>query len=252
MLACSPGRRSSSAFSAGNLHRDRATFYQQLLRTNLVRFTIRLSVRGINRQLCHNCCLEKTMVKKKAGNARQSREDPRVTRTRSLIREAFATLVVQKRFSDISVQDIAEQATINRATFYAHFEDKYALLEDSVRILYRSDLVERDPLSAKDISGLLATIALATFESARSHKNCKVDKEFEPQLERAMQDELYEFVLPVLGEASALVVSSAIIGAMMQWRAGRYKEPAEELVGRIVSVLSDGVKLQKRGLAAVS
>lgn len=191
-------------------------------------------------------------MKKRSGNARQSREDPRVTRTRNLIREAFATLAVQKRFSDIRIQDIAEQATINRTTFYAHFEDKYALLEDSIRVLYRSDLIERDPLSVKDISGLLATIALATFESARSHKKCRVDKEFEPQLERAMQDELYKFVLPVLDEASALVVSSAIIGAMMQWRAGRYKEPAEELVGRLVGVLSGGVKLQKRDLAAVS
>ncbi|MBL4931834.1 TetR/AcrR family transcriptional regulator [Clostridium paridis] len=59
-----------------------------------------------------------------------NQEDPRVLRTRQLIREAFSILLQKKGFDAITIKDIAEKASINRATFYAHYEDKYALLEE--------------------------------------------------------------------------------------------------------------------------
>ena len=54
--------------------------------------------------------------------------DPRVKRTRNLILQAFGSLLAEKGFESISVQDVTDKAEINRATFYAHFTDKYALL----------------------------------------------------------------------------------------------------------------------------
>ncbi|EXJ23229.1 Transcriptional regulator, TetR family [Alkalibacterium sp. AK22] len=62
----------------------------------------------------------------------QVNTDPRVTRTRKLIMESFLALSRSKDFSSITVTDIAEAATINRATFYSHFMDKYDLLEKVV------------------------------------------------------------------------------------------------------------------------
>ena len=59
-----------------------------------------------------------------------NKEDPRVLRTRQLIREAFSILLQKKGFDAITIKDIAQRAAINRATFYAHYEDKYALLEE--------------------------------------------------------------------------------------------------------------------------
>lgn len=56
-------------------------------------------------------------------------EDPRIIRTRALIIAAFCELITEKDFETISVKDITERATLNRATFYRHFPDKYALLE---------------------------------------------------------------------------------------------------------------------------
>jgi AcrR family transcriptional regulator len=55
--------------------------------------------------------------------------DLRIKRTRKLIRDALVELIDEKGFDAISVQDIAERAMINRATFYRHFTDKYELLE---------------------------------------------------------------------------------------------------------------------------
>lgn len=57
-------------------------------------------------------------------------EDPRVKRTRQLFVQAFNDLVGKKRnIYSISVHDITNQATVNRTTFYAHFQDKYDFLE---------------------------------------------------------------------------------------------------------------------------
>lgn len=43
------------------------------------------------------------------------------------------------------MQDIAERATVNRVTFYARFQDKYALLEYTVREMVRQSLHSQVP-----------------------------------------------------------------------------------------------------------
>ncbi|HDX9576842.1 TPA: TetR/AcrR family transcriptional regulator [Bacillus pseudomycoides] len=58
--------------------------------------------------------------------------DPRVKRTRQAIRDALISLIHEKGFDSITVQDIAEKATVNRATFYSHYYDKYDLLDKSI------------------------------------------------------------------------------------------------------------------------
>ena len=55
--------------------------------------------------------------------------DPRMRRTRQLLQGALMQLLGSKPFDDISVQDITDAATVNRATFYDHYTDKFALLE---------------------------------------------------------------------------------------------------------------------------
>lgn len=180
------------------------------------------------------------------------REDPRVTRTRKLIRDALHDLMEMKSFSDVTVQDIAERATVNRATFYAHFEDKYVLLEDSARSGYRAALAEHNGAAAVEISAFLEMIARATFKFMHIHHKCRVDKEFEPPIARAMQDELYDVLRFALGESAALVVSSAMIGTAMQWRANRYNQRSEELVEQLVSVLLNGVRFQRAYLESLS
>lgn len=62
--------------------------------------------------------------------------DPRAVRTRQFLREALMTVVIEKPFRDLTIRDITESAGINRATFYLHYEDKYALLEDCAYELF--------------------------------------------------------------------------------------------------------------------
>ena len=56
------------------------------------------------------------------------REDRRVRRTRRMLREALLSLIVEKGYDQVTVQDVLDRADLSRATFYAHFRDKDDLL----------------------------------------------------------------------------------------------------------------------------
>ncbi|WP_139999792.1 TetR/AcrR family transcriptional regulator [Paenibacillus paridis] len=51
------------------------------------------------------------------------RLDPRVLRTRQLIKDAFVELLHELELEKVTVNRIAERATINRVTFYLHYRD---------------------------------------------------------------------------------------------------------------------------------
>lgn len=57
-----------------------------------------------------------------------SQTDLRVIKTQEAIKTAFLQLISKKGFVAITINDIAQQARINRSTFYLHYTDKYALL----------------------------------------------------------------------------------------------------------------------------
>ncbi|OIK15835.1 TetR family transcriptional regulator [Bacillus sp. MUM 116] len=72
--------------------------------------------------------------------------DPRVVRTRQMLRDALVELIHERGYEKITVQDITNRATLNRATFYLHYRDKLDLLcQSSDEIL--NDLTESINLS---------------------------------------------------------------------------------------------------------
>ncbi|MFB8422742.1 MULTISPECIES: TetR/AcrR family transcriptional regulator [Priestia] len=59
--------------------------------------------------------------------------DRRIRKTRKAIITAYLSLLEEKNMHAVSVSDITERADINRATFYAHYEDKQQLQEQSIK-----------------------------------------------------------------------------------------------------------------------
>lgn len=56
------------------------------------------------------------------------RMDRRVQKTRQLLKSALITLMSEKGFEAVTIQDILDSANVGRSTFYIHFENKQELL----------------------------------------------------------------------------------------------------------------------------
>lgn len=59
---------------------------------------------------------------------RKKTQDRRVGRTRGLLHEALLTLIIEKGYEEVTVQDILDKANLGRSTFYSHYRDKDDLL----------------------------------------------------------------------------------------------------------------------------
>src|SRR5579863_10627951 len=89
--------------------------------------------------------------------------DPRILRSRRMLMEALARLLIKKEFNDISVQDIADEATLNRATFYLHYPDKNALLQAMTAARFR-ELIARRGLTFSNCDDALRAIVLGVCD----------------------------------------------------------------------------------------
>src|SRR5882757_1046296 len=90
--------------------------------------------------------------------------DPRIRRTRQLLQGALQTLMQTKGFDEISVQDITDLADVNRATFYDHYNDKFALLDAMVAGGFHKLLFERNIMFDGTCPSAASAIILATCD----------------------------------------------------------------------------------------
>ncbi|NWL86518.1 MULTISPECIES: TetR/AcrR family transcriptional regulator [unclassified Paenibacillus] len=58
-----------------------------------------------------------------------SKVDRRIAKSQKAIKSAVTELMYTKSFDDITIQDIADAADVNRGTIYLHYTDKYDLLD---------------------------------------------------------------------------------------------------------------------------
>ncbi len=70
------------------------------------------------------------------------KEDLRIRKTRANFYRALLELLEEKDFEDIKVIDICKVSTLNRSTFYDHFNDKYELL-NSLTDYLKIELLEQ-------------------------------------------------------------------------------------------------------------
>jgi AcrR family transcriptional regulator len=177
------------------------------------------------------------------------RLDPRIRRTRQLLQGALRNLLEQKEFDKISVQDITEAATLNRATFYAHYEDKFALLGELIRVTFLDLLAQRNAKFDGGCSTAFQVIILAVCdylsELQKSHSFNQ--HQFEPFVEATVIDQVRIVLLDgfkrhpversIPAEMVAATTSWAIYGAVKQWVNTPARVSAEEFVSVAVELV---------------
>ena len=153
--------------------------------------------------------------------------DPRIRRTRQLMQQALANLLEKKEFDEISVQDIADAATINRATFYDHYTDKFSLLECMVGSRFHDLLAERDLQFDGACQAALKAIVMALCDYLARMQGADCKRQLEPHMETAIIAVVRRTLLDglqrhpredaIAPEMVAATASWAIYGAVKEW-----------------------------------
>ncbi len=183
----------------------------------------------------------------------QEKLDPRVKRTRALIQKAFAELLPEKGFRDITVQDITERAEVNRATFYAHYPDKYALLEENIAQAFRAEL-EKRTLSAchYSLENLRALIETVCEFVAYSNEHCKAaEQQFDSLVEgqvRLQIQTLLELWLAKINPGAqeklpATAATWAIYGLALDWSRRKNRQPAKDFAGQVLGLVAGNLNI---------
>ena len=153
-----------------------------------------------------------------SSNPKEEKLDPRVKRTRNLILRAFEQLLAEKGFETISVQDITDRAEINRATFYKHFVDKYALLNFSIHQMFRMELEKRTLDACHYTPENLKTLLLVVVEFlSRLHSDCaQPHQQFESLVEGTIKNILFELLTHWLKQTGTKI-STDIPATVATW-----------------------------------
>ena len=172
--------------------------------------------------------------------------DPRILRSRRMLMEALARLLSKKEFADVSVQEIADEATLNRATFYLHYADKNALLQAMTESRFRN-LIEGRAITFTDCNGALRAIALGVCDYLAESTGCPtqlsrmaLEGSIIPIVEDMFKEGLARHGMAPGADASlaATTAAWAIFGAARRWFQTPNRILAEEMAARIETMVS--------------
>jgi AcrR family transcriptional regulator len=175
------------------------------------------------------------------------KEDRRIQRTRQLLRGALFSLIQEKGFEAVSVQDIIDRANVGRATFYAHFDNKEDLLLvgfDALRASLKQR--QREALArGRGVDERLLAFGHEMFAHANDHRDL-----FRAMVGRqsgaVVQQVLYTMIVDLVrddvkalvsqGDAGSIptealiqFVAGGLFGLLIWWLDGKMRMPVEEV-----------------------
>lgn len=189
---------------------------------------------------------------------KKNEADPRVIRTRRLLQDAFASLIQEKNFESITVRDIAERATVNRATFYAHFVDKYEILEtrlmESFMTIINRRISGHETLNEETIQSIF--LGVCEFHEGQNtfckRRNVSLIPVFEIQIKEKIQTIILSFVdkdkirstpnAQFLINTASIMLSWGMYGAAYNWNNEGRLISAESFVIQTMPLVMNGAK----------
>ena len=174
--------------------------------------------------------------------------DPRIRRTRDLLQQALDNLLETKEFEKISVHDITERATVNRATFYDHYSDKYALLEAMVGCRFHQLLAQREVQFDGTCASALRNLVTAVGEYLTRLQGPSGGRQIEPHMESAIIAVVRRILMeglakhpPQNGISAEMVAATAswgIYGAAKEWAHTVDRCPPDRMADTVLRLVS--------------
>ena len=181
-----------------------------------------------------------------------TKADPRITKTKAAIRSAFLKLLAQKGFPKLTVKDIIQEAQINRSTFYAHYTDKYDLLNcveqellDNLNTAELSDGLIKSDGSQTILESVLSSRARLLKDNGQLFA-LLMSENGDPAFADKLGESIYRiwtssdlrgrFVQPDNYAMAALI--GILSGILNEWVRGGFKETPDELASIVVSLIA--------------
>lgn len=169
------------------------------------------------------------------------RRDRRIERTQQLLRGALRSLIQEKGFEALTVQEIIDRANIGRATFYSHFDNKDDLLASGFEDLRASlkarqrDAFSRGHTIEDRVFGFSQEVFAHTneyreaFRAMVGHRSgAVVQRLLHKLLVELIREDVRRTVVradssPVQTEALVHFITGALVGVLMWWLDGRMR-----------------------------
>ena len=181
---------------------------------------------------------------------KQEKTDLRILKTRKAIKEAFLALIYTKGYDRMTIQDIADEAMINRNTFYLHYMDKIDLMEklcqDSIEQLNVCIHLETKGIEEMNVE-LFTTILTETFrviESDLAFFKAMLSENGYPNFANHLKQSLKSLMLAGIEKStfnSNMTVAleymiSGLVGVICMWITDSEKLEIREIVDQLSEI----------------
>jgi len=189
----------------------------------------------------------------------KKRPDRRIGRTRKLMHEALMSLIVEKGYESVTVQDILDRADVGRSTFYAHYRDKDELLLsgfDHLRTLFEQQ--QQSLLASKQGGGAEFNMILELFQHVgQHHKLYKAiaGKQSGEMILKYLHRYLYDMLIvphaalmknkksPIPIELTTHWIVSSLLSLMIWWLENNMPYSAEKMDETFRQLMMPGIEL---------
>lgn len=170
--------------------------------------------------------------------------DRRVRRTRQALRRAALDIVRDKGFRAARVSEIAERADVNRATFYAHYADKFALADDLLRVEFHRRITGRVRWTAGPDGDVVRQLTLLLWEASRAGDSCWRDVHvLRPRIHTVVREEMTRSLRQRYEPVPAHLLGSTIVGTVCWWReSGLADVTGPQVADHVAELVLHGVK----------
>lgn len=192
------------------------------------------------------------------------KKDRRVERTQQLLRAALLSLIEERGFEALTVQDIIDRANVGRATFYAHFENKEDLLVSGFEGLRTAlkELQHQAHSRQMDSDGRLFAFSRELFAHIAEYRKVfrmMVGKRSGTLVQQLLQKIVVDLVrddVKALGkrresrseptEALVQFVTGGLFGLAMLWATGKLALSVDEVNALFRRLVMPGLKAAQR------
>jgi AcrR family transcriptional regulator len=187
---------------------------------------------------------------------KKGRDDRRVRRTKKLLKESLAVILMKKKLNEITVKEIVDLADVNRGTFYLHYQDIYDMLAkiENEMILELVDISRHFPETSLMVSPKPYISEMFQYV-ADNQSFCKMllgsngDLAFVEKLKKLVEDKCFHSLMKICPENEyqnyqyfATYAVSGCIGLLQTWIKDGMKVSPQELALVAESMIQNGIE----------